>query len=44
MSESLFVDDRQVNIDGANAVGMDAVLFTGYENLVQAFHEKGIQY
>lgn len=44
LSESLFVDDRQVNIDGAKAVGMDAVLFTGYENLVQAFHEKGIQY
>lgn len=31
--ECLFVDDRQPNVDGARAVGIDAVLFTGAEAL-----------
>ncbi len=33
LSESLFIDDRMVNIDGARAVGMQAILFEGYEEL-----------
>ncbi len=33
--ECLFIDDRQVNVDAAIAVGMDAVLFEGYEQLMQ---------
>ncbi|MBO5610075.1 MAG: HAD family phosphatase [Eubacterium sp.] len=39
LSECLFVDDRQVNIDGAEAVGMQAVLFTGYRDIVKRFEE-----
>ena len=39
LSECLFVDDRQVNIDGAEAVGMQAVLFTGYDEIVKKFEE-----
>lgn len=31
--ETLFVDDKQVNIDAANAVGMKGVLFTDVERL-----------
>ena len=31
--ESIFFDDRQENIDGANATGMDAVLVTSEEQL-----------
>ena len=33
LSESIFVDDRQVNIDAANAYGMKGVLFKDYESL-----------
>ncbi len=33
--ECLFVDDRQVNVDAAIAVGMESVLFEGYEKLMQ---------
>ena len=39
LEECLFVDDRQVNIDGAEAVGMQAVLFTGYDDIVKRFDE-----
>ena len=39
LSECLFVDDRQVNIDGAEAVGMQAVLFTGYDDIMKKFEE-----
>jgi putative hydrolase of the HAD superfamily len=28
---AVFIDDRQVNIDGAKAVGLNAILFEGYE-------------
>jgi putative hydrolase of the HAD superfamily len=33
--ESLFIDDRQVNIDAARALGMEAILFTTIERLRQ---------
>lgn len=33
--ECLFVDDRQVNVDAAISVGMESVLFEGYERLVE---------
>ncbi len=33
--ECLFVDDRQVNVDAAISVGMESVLFEGYEKLMQ---------
>ena len=35
LEESLFIDDRQVNIDGAEAVGMTGHLFTSYEEIVE---------
>jgi putative hydrolase of the HAD superfamily len=31
--ETLFIDDKQVNIDAANAVGMKGVLFTNVDRL-----------
>lgn len=33
--ECLFVDDRQVNVDAAMAVGMQSVLFEDYEHLAK---------
>lgn len=33
--ECLFVDDRQVNVDAAISVGMESILFEGYEKLVE---------
>ena len=33
LAECLFVDDRQVNIDGAKNAGMKAVLFENLEKL-----------
>lgn len=34
-SESIFIDDRQVNVDGANRVGIHGILFTGSLDLRQ---------
>jgi FMN phosphatase YigB (HAD superfamily) len=31
--ETLFIDDKQVNIDAAHAVGMKGVLFTNVDQL-----------
>lgn len=33
--ECLFVDDRQVNVDAAISIGMEAVLFKNYEQLAR---------
>ena len=33
--ECLFIDDREKNLVGAKEVGMETILFTGYEPLVQ---------
>lgn len=33
--ECLFVDDRQVNVDAAISVGMESVLFQGYDKLMK---------
>jgi HAD superfamily hydrolase (TIGR01509 family) len=33
-AEALFLDDKQVNVDGALAVGLHAELFTTWENFV----------
>ncbi|MBO6162346.1 MAG: HAD family phosphatase [Eubacterium sp.] len=42
LSSCLFIDDRTVNLDGAAAVGMHPLLFTGYPELVQELKEWGI--
>ena len=35
LTECLFIDDRQINIDTAKELGMETVLFTGYDELVE---------
>jgi 2-haloacid dehalogenase len=40
--EALFVDDRVINVDGAEAVGMHAHLFTGPETLRRRLEEDGL--
>lgn len=40
--EVLFIDNRQVNIDAAKALGMDAILFENAEQLTQALKDRGI--
>ena len=43
LSECLFIDDREKNIAGAEAVGMKGLLFTGYEKLLQDLEALGIK-
>ena len=31
LTECLFIDDRQINIDGAASLGMETLLFKGYD-------------
>lgn len=38
----LFIDDIQENVEGAQAVGMDAVLHTDAVTLWEAFHQRGL--
>ncbi len=42
LEESIFVDDRQVNIDAAAKYGMKAILFKGYDELLKELAELGI--
>jgi len=41
-SEALFVDDRLINVEGAEAVGMRAHLFTGAEDLRSRLEGEGL--
>jgi len=41
-SDALFVDDRQINVDGALAVGMAAHLFTGAADLRARLESEGL--
>ena len=41
-SELVFVDDKQVNVDGAIAVGLDGILFTGADDLRVALQQRGL--
>ncbi len=43
LSECLFVDDREINVEAAKNVGMQAVLFQGLEPLLQSLSDYGIQ-
>lgn len=40
--DALFVDDRQINVDGAEAVGMAAHLFTGATGLRDRLEAEGL--
>ena len=40
--EALFVDDREINVEGAEAVGMHAHLFTTAENLRERLRAEGL--
>lgn len=42
LEESIFVDDRQVNIDAAAEYGMKAILYKGYDELLKELAELGI--
>ena len=42
LKECIFVDDRKINIDAAERLGMKAVLFTGYDDLMIKFNEMGV--
>ena len=41
-SEALFVDDRQINVDGAEAIGMKAHLFTSAQALRARLKAEGL--
>ena len=44
-SECLFTDDKQINVDGAEAAGMNAILFTSpedYANLLRTIYKINI--
>ena len=41
--ECIFLDDRQVNIDGAKAQGMEGIVFTSYEEAVKSLKEYGVE-
>lgn len=40
--DCIFIDDSPVNIDAANAMGIDGILFTGVEDLGKALRDRGL--
>lgn len=40
--DCIFIDDSPVNIDAANAMGIDGILFTGPDALGRALRERGL--
>ncbi|MBO4864434.1 MAG: HAD family phosphatase [Eubacterium sp.] len=42
LTDCLFVDDRLVNVEAAKRYGMKAILFKGYEELITALKDYGI--
>ncbi len=41
-ADALFVDDRQINVDGAEAIGISAHLFTGADDLRERLTREGL--
>jgi 2-haloacid dehalogenase len=41
-AEALFIDDRAINVEGAEAIGMRAHLFTGAEDLRRRLEDDGL--
>ena len=42
LTESVFIDDRQINIDAANALGMKGILFKNLDDCMEALNKEGI--
>lgn len=42
LTECIFVDDRQVNVDAGNSYGMQAILFKGYDDLMEELKSREI--
>lgn len=40
--DCIFIDDNENNVEGAKAVGMDAILFTGADSLREALKDRGV--
>ena len=40
--DCIFIDDSPKNIDAANALGIDGILFTGPDDLSQALRDRGL--
>ncbi len=43
LSECVFVDDRDTNVEAANSLGMKGILFTGYDNMIGEFKKLDIK-
>jgi putative hydrolase of the HAD superfamily len=41
-ADSIFIDDRQDNVEGAEAFGVTGIVFTGLDDLLVTFREMGI--
>lgn len=41
-SEAVFIDDRQTNIDGAEAIGIKGILYNDFKELVEEFYSLGL--
>jgi HAD superfamily hydrolase (TIGR01509 family) len=42
--ETLFIDDKKKNVDGALSLGIDSILFENYDNLVEELKKFHINY
>ena len=43
-SETIYIDDLAENVQSAKKMGMDAILFKGYQHLVAQLEDRGIRY
>jgi len=41
--EAVFIDDKEINIDGARKVGMKGIVFLNYQQLVQELKQLGVE-
>lgn len=42
--EHIFIDDIAEYVEAAKQLGWDGIQFTGYENLLEEFHKRGIRF
>lgn len=43
LEESVFIDDRQINVDAAEKLGMSGILFKGYNELLSELNLLGVK-